>query len=169
VKRARLAWLLLALMLSACGPDMSDLRQYVDEVKSRKTSQIEPIPQMKQYEAFAYEEGGRRDPFMPTLPERDRNTVGSGPAPDLNRSKEPLEEFPIDSLRMVGRVTYEGKTYAMIKAPDNVIHRVTIGDHLGQNYGKITGVSETQVTLVEVISDGFGGFIERPATLAMAE
>jgi type IV pilus assembly protein PilP len=57
----------------------------------------------------------------------------------------------------------------MIKAPDNVIHRVTIGDHLGQNYGKITGVSETQVTLVEVISDGFGGFIERPATLAMAE
>jgi type IV pilus assembly protein PilP len=156
------------LLLSACGPDMADLRQYVDEVKSRKTSQIEPIPQMKQYEAFAYQEGGRRDPFMPTIPERDRS-AGNGLLPDTNRNKEPLEEFPIDSLRMVGVVNYEGKQYAMVKAPDNVIHRVTIGDHLGQNYGKITKISETEIALVEIVADGFGGFIERPATLASAQ
>lgn len=169
MSRLRVAGLLLALLLAGCGPDMSDLRQYVDEVKARKTAQIEPIPQMKQYEAFAYQEGGRRDPFMPTLPERERSATGSGPVPDLNRNKEPLEEFPIDSLRMVGRVNYEGRTYAMVKAPDNVIHRVTIGDHLGQNYGKITAISETEIKLAEIIPDGFGGFVERPATLATAQ
>lgn len=156
----------MALALAGCGPDMADLRQYVDEVKARKTTQIEPIPQMKQYEAFAYQEGGRRDPFAPTVPERDRsNTL----APDTNRNKEPLEEFPIDSLRMVGTVNYLGRQYAMVKAPDNVIHRVAVGDHLGQNYGKITGITDANVTLTEIIPDGFGGFIERPATLAIAE
>lgn len=158
-----------AALLAACGPDMADLRQYVDEVKARKTAQIPPIPQMKQYEAFAYQEGGRRDPFLPTIPERDRSSAGNGLRPDENRNKEPLEEFPIDSLRMVGVVNYNGRQYAMVKAPDGVIHRVSVGDHLGQNYGKITKISETEIDLVEIIADGFGGFIERQAMLAAAQ
>jgi type IV pilus assembly protein PilP len=86
--------------------------------------------------------------------------------PDLNRSKEPLEEYPLDGLKLVGAVTYKGREYAMVKAPDGVIHRVTIGDHMGQNYGKITKVSEAAVSLSEIIPDGFGGFAERPSTLA---
>ncbi len=163
--------LLATLALGACTPNTQDLQRYVDEVKARKTTQIEPIPQMKQYEAYAYVPEDRRDPFVATLPQRGRSEgLDAGAVrPDLNRPKEPLEEFPIDSLRLVGVITFNNRNYAMIKAPDAVIHRVTLGDHLGQNYGKITKVSEAEVSMTEIIPDGFGGFIERPASLASAE
>lgn len=157
----------LSLTLAGCFGGNDDLQRYVAEVKARKKTQIEPLPQMKQYEPFAYVVGDRRDPFSPTLAARDRGDGGI--RPDLNRNKEPLEEFPLDGLRFVGVVTYEKRIYALIKAPDGVIHRVTVGDHMGQNYGRITKVTEPEVTLAEIIPDGFGGFIERPATLAAAE
>lgn len=158
----------LSLGLAGCSGGNDDLQRYVAEVKARKTTQIEPLPQMKQYEPYAYEIGDRRDPFVATLAPRGGSGDGSI-RPDLNRNKEPLEEFPLDGLRLVGAVTYEKKMYAMVKAPDGVIHRVTIGDHMGQNYGRITKVTEAEVSLAEIIPDGFGGFIERPATLAAAE
>jgi type IV pilus assembly protein PilP len=148
--------------LAACSGDADDLQKYVQDVKARKSKQIEPIPQMKPYEAFAYVPGTRRDPFVPGAPAG----ASSGVRPDLNRSKEPLEEYPLDGLKLVGAVTYKGRQYAMIKAPDGVIHRVTIGDHMGQNYGKIIKVSEAEVSLIEIIPDGFGGFTERPSSLA---
>ncbi len=162
---------LASMLLSACGNDMSDLEVWVAEVKARKTTQIDPIPQMKQYEAYAYVGDNRRDPFVtsPDTQQRPEAVDGSALRPDLNRNKEPLEEFPIDALRLVGVVTFGAKTYAMVKAPDAVIHRVTIGDHLGQNYGRINKVTEAEVSLTEIIPDGFGGFIERPAALAAAE
>lgn len=158
-------------LLSACSHSMSDLETWVTEVKARKSRQIDPIPQMKQYEAFAYVGENRRDPFVASPGETRPNDSGelSSLRPDLNRSKEPLEEFPIDALRLVGVVTFNAKTYAMVKAPDSVIHRVTIGDHLGQNYGRINKVSEAEVGLTEIIPDGFGGYIERPAALAATE
>ncbi|WP_293370003.1 pilus assembly protein PilP [Nevskia sp.] len=160
-----------ALLLSACSRSMSDLEAWVVEVKARKTTQIDPIPQMKQYEAYAYVGENRRDPFIAAPGETRPNDSGelSALRPDLNRSKEPLEEFPIDALRLVGVVTFNAKTYAMVKAPDSVIHRVTTGDHLGQNYGRINRVSEAEVSLTEIIPDGFGGFIERAAALAATE
>ena len=162
-----------ALLLSACGQDMSDLEPYIAEVKARKSRAIEPIPQVKQYEAFTYEARGRRDPFIKLEPERsDSNqvaAVGNGIRPDFNRNREPLEEFPLDSLRMVGTIVLQGTTYSLIKAPDSVIHRVVIGDHMGQNYGRIIGINETEVALVEIIPDGFGGWMERPAALALTE
>lgn len=163
--RSSAALLALAVLLSACSPGMSDLEQYVNEVKARKTTQIEPIPQIKQYQAFAYVAGDRRDPFAPTQPTRDRGQANTL-RPDLNRNKEALEEFPLDALKLVGIVTYENRIYAMVKAPDNVIHRVTIGNHMGQNFGTITKIAEGAVTLNEIVADGFGGFTERPATLA---
>lgn len=160
-----------AALLSACSHSMTDLETWVTEVKARKSRQIDPIPQMKQYEAFAYVGENRRDPFVASPGETRPNDSGelSSLRPDLNRSKEPLEEFPIDALRLVGVVTFNAKTYAMVKAPDSVIHRVTIGDHLGQNYGRINKVSEAEVGLTEIIPDGFGGYIERPAALAATE
>ncbi|MGV2481579.1 UNVERIFIED_CONTAM: pilus assembly protein PilP, partial [Salmonella enterica subsp. enterica serovar Weltevreden] len=85
--------------------------------------------------------------------------------PDLSRNKEPLEEFPIDALRMVGTIDTKGVTYALVKAPDGVVHRVTRNDHLGQNYGRIVGISESEVSLVELVPDGFGGWLERAATI----
>ncbi len=162
------AGLLCACMLTACGSGMSDLELYVADVKNRKPTQIEPIPQMKQYEAFAYEPGDRRDPFVPVEPQRDQKAA-DGPRPDLNRNKEPLEEYPLDGLRMQGTIRYQNKVYALVKAPDNVVHRVTVGNHLGQNYGQIKQISESEIAIAEIVPDGFGGYMARPATLALAE
>ena len=158
-----------ALAAAGCGKGMSDLEQWVADVKAQQSSTIEPIPQAKQYEAFAYVPGDRRDPFAPVEPERPEGMASQGPRPDINRNKEPLEEFTLDALAMVGTITSGGKTFAMVKAPDGVIHRVTVKDHMGQNYGEITAISEAEVSLVELVPDGFGGWVQRPATLALAQ
>ncbi|MBA4285582.1 MAG: hypothetical protein C0434_08640 [Xanthomonadaceae bacterium] len=166
-----LAVLGAALLLTGCSRDMRELESWVAEVKARKSRQIDPIPQMKPYEAYAYSSVNRRDPFAASTGELRPNDAGelSTLRPDLNRSREPLEEFPIDALRLVGVVTFNARTYAMVRAPDSVIHRVTIGDHMGQNYGRINKVSEAEVSLTEIIPDGFGGYLERPAALAATE
>lgn len=162
--------LALAALISGCGPDMKDLEQKVTDVKSRKSVQIEPIPQVKAYEAISYAAAERRDPFIPQKPEVDETEVVSGgPGPDLNRNKEPLEEFPLDGLRMAGTIQAGGATFALVRAPDGVIHRVTVGNYLGQNYGQIKAIDEAEVQLVETVEDGFGGWTTRPATLALAE
>lgn len=163
-----------ATLLAGCGQNMSDLEDYAREVKSRTSKNIEPIPQIKPYEPFTYEAKDRRDPFTPLLQSREEaQAAGAGGAgsvrPDVDRPKEPLEEFPLDSLRMVGTITMQKRAYALIKAPDSVVHRVTVGDHMGQNYGKITGITETEVTVMEIIQDGFGGWVQRPATVALVQ
>lgn len=166
----RMAILGFVIFLSACSGDMSDLEAKVAEVKSRKSNAIEPIPQIKQFDAFVYDATGRRDPFTPVEPQK--NTQGfsdSSLKPDLNRNKEPLEEFPLDALRMVGTIVANGRTFAMVKAPDGVVHRVSVKDHMGQNYGRITAISESEISLSELIPDGFGGWMQRPASLALAE
>jgi type IV pilus assembly protein PilP len=163
---------LAAGLLAGCGGDMSDLEEYALEVKSRKSRAIDPIPQPKPYEPFAYEPADRRDPFIPLLRSRE-DALASGAAgalrPDLNRPKEPLEEFPLDGLRMLGTITMQKRAYALIKAPDSVVHRVSVGDHIGQNFGKITGISENEVVVVEIIQDGFGGWMQRPASVALVQ
>ena len=169
----RLGLVGLALLAAGCAQDMDDLEQYALEVKSRTSKNIEPIPQPKPYEPFVYEPGDRRDPFLPILQSRDAALAAAGGAgsirPDLNRPKEPLEEFPLDALRMVGTITMQQRAFALIRAPDAVVHRVSVGDHLGQNYGKITGISETEVVLIEIIPDGLGGYIQRPASVALTQ
>lgn len=161
----------LSAALVGCGSGLGDLEAWVAERKARKSRQIDPIPQMKPYEAFAYDGDGRRDPFLPTpgsdLPADPGST--SGIRPDLNRNREPLEEFPLDALRLVGIVAFNGRSYAMVRAPDAVVHRVAVGDHIGQNHGRISKVSEAEVRLTEIIPDGFGGYMERQATLAASE
>lgn len=169
-----LGWLVpmtLTLALSACGGGMADLEHYVAEVKARKSTKIEPIPQIKRYEAFAYIPRERPDPFMPPQPESARGGFGGDPSlrPDLNRNKEPLEEFPLDALQMIGTIEMAGRMYALVKAPDGVIHRVTRGNHMGQNYGEILSIQESGITLKEIVPDGFGSWMQRPASLALTE
>jgi len=160
--------LLLVLGLQACSNDMDELQTYIADVKSRKSAAIEPIPQIKQFDAFVYLPSDRRDPFVQIEP-RNENVTTSGLRPDQRRSREPLEEFTLDSLRMLGMVTAQDHRYALIKAPDGVVHRVSLGDHLGQNYGEVVRITESEVGLKEIVPDGFGGWVERPAKLALPD
>jgi len=160
-----------SLLLSACGSGMDDLESWVSEVKSRKSRQIEPIPQIKPYEAFAYVPGDRRDPFVAVEPQREApgGASGAGERPDFKRPKETLEDYPLDALRMQGIIRTPRATFALVKAPDGVIHRVSIGAHMGQNYGQIKTITETEISLTELVADGFGGWLQRPAVLALTQ
>jgi len=163
------AMVVIGLGLSSCSSEQSDLEQWVNEVKSRKSNKIEPIPQIRQYEAFAYDPADRRDPFAPVEPQKQGSSSADGPKPDLDRNREPLEEFPLDALAMVGTIQKGAAEYALIRAPDGVVHRVVVGNHLGQNYGQIQRISEFEVTISEIVPDGFGGWVQRPASLALTE
>ena len=169
--RRPLPWTVVAaaLLLAGCSNDMAELQQYVADVKARKSINIEPIPQVKQFDAFVYLPTDRRDPFVPVEARNEPLQSTSKLRPNSRRNREPLEEFPVDSLRMLGMVTSQDRRYALIKAPDGVVHRVGLGEHLGQNYGEVVRVTESEVGLKEIVPDGFGGWVERPAKLALAE
>ncbi|WP_428623335.1 pilus assembly protein PilP [Sedimenticola sp.] len=160
-----------SLLLAACADtSMHDLKSYVDEVKSRKAGHIEPLPEIKPIETFAYISDGRRSPFESQLQgeETAGQSAGNGLMPDFNRRKEELESYPLDSLRMVGLLEQLGVTWALIQTQEKTIHRVKAGNYLGKNHGQITQISETQVELTEIIPDGQGGYRERQASLALA-
>ncbi|MDP9139479.1 MAG: pilus assembly protein PilP [Pseudomonadota bacterium] len=157
----------LTLTLAACGSGMSDLEQYAAEIKSRTSTAIPPIPQLKQFESFLYVPGDRRDPFVEPQPEA--TTVAVGPRPDMNRNREPLEEFPLDGLRMSGTIQTAGSLFALIRAPDGVIHRVTTRNYMGQNFGQIIAITGSEIKLQELVPDGFGGWAQRDASLALSD
>ena len=160
----------LAAGLAGCGGDMDDLRAYVDEVKARPGGRIEPLPQIRPAPTFVYEAGSRRSPFVPDTPQV---TVSANPdavqGPDPNRPREFLEQFPLDTLRMVGTLNTLGSTFGLVQTSDGLIHRVTVGNHMGQNYGRIMTISDSEIELVEIISDGIGGYLERPAAVALSD
>ena len=160
---------LSTLMLTACGGDMDDLDQYINEIKARPGGRIEPLPEITPYEVFTYvaDAQGMRSPFVPDTPQASGSAGGA--RPDLDRSREYLESFPLDSLGMVGTL-YIGETmYGLVQTSDGLIHRVVPGNYLGQNDGRITGISESEIALVEIISDGIGGYIERDAAVGLTD
>ncbi|HSN69890.1 MAG TPA: pilus assembly protein PilP [Steroidobacteraceae bacterium] len=156
----------LAVAVAGCSRDMDDLEQRVAEVKARPGERIEPLPQIKPYESFAYRAQKLRAPFQPTLP---ADTLASGVRPDAKRPREFLEQFPLDTLRMVGTLKMQGRDFGLVQTKDGLVHRVLPGNYLGQNDGRITQISESEIALVEIVPDGLGGYIERPAGLALAE
>ena len=161
------------LLISACsGGDMDDLKTYVEEVKSRKSQRIEPLPEIRVPELFAYQMHDRPDPFRPFV-EEAREETGStsnkGIAPPANHVKEELEQFPLDTLRMVGTLQKDADNWALVTAPDGAVHRIQPGNYMGKNYGKITLVADDRVELVEIVPDGMGGWQERAARLDLSE
>ena len=113
---------------------------------------------------------------MPDTPQaRVRNDPNAVQGPDPNRAREFLEQFPLDTLRMVGTMnsqvsgTMVSGTYGLVQTSDGLIHRVTVGNHLGQNYGRIMNITESEIQLVEIIADGIGGYLERPAAVALSD
>jgi type IV pilus assembly protein PilP len=166
---ARVALMLGAvLVLAGCTRGMSDLRAWVAHQKSLKGAPIPPLPVIKTFETFTYKDQDKRDPFSPS-PAEQQASNSSGPRPDQNRAKQPLEMFALDSLKMVGTIGAGAKTQALIKDPGGVIHRVTANEYMGQNYGRVTDVTPDHVDLVELVPNGNGGWMERPASIALGE
>jgi type IV pilus assembly protein PilP len=167
ISLARAALLLGVVMtLSACSGD-SDLREWVAQEKAKKGAPIPPLPVIKTFETFTYNDQDQRDPFSPSTAELQ--PANSGPRPDENRSKEPLEMFALDSLKMVGTVGGGASMEVLVKDPGGVIHRVRRNEHMGQNYGRVTAIAEDHIDLVELVSNGNGGWMERPASIALGE
>ena len=167
--RRHLVLTALALALSACGSSGDDLDVYINEIKARPGGRIDPLPEITPYEVFSYAADiqGIRSPFRPDTPQ---SAGGSGgPRPDDERSREYLESFPLDSLRMVGTLDINDTNYGLVQTSDGLIHRVIPGNYLGQNDGRITEISESEIGVVEIISDGIGGYIERDAAVSLSD
>lgn len=159
------------LGLAACGSDNDDLDQYINGVKARPGGRIDPLPEITPYEGFTYiaDAEGVRSPFVPDTPQVTTSGAGGGIRPDSDRSREFLEGFPLDTLGMVGTL-YIGETmYGLVQTSDGLIHRVVPGNFLGQNDGRISSINESEIELVEIISDGIGGYIERDAAISLSD
>ena len=165
--------LLLAIAglgLAACGGDMDDLDSYINSVKARPGGRIEPLPEITPYEVFTYvaDAEGMRSPFVPDTPQAAGPAAG-GASPDPDRPAEFLESFPLDTLRMVGTLDINETVYGLVQTSDGLIHRVVPGNYMGQNDGRITEITESEIVLVEIISDGIGGYIERDAAIGLSD
>ncbi len=184
VFRALVAMLVVCVPLAGCGGgSMADLRSYVAEVKTRPGSPIEGLPPIKLMLTYTYPCAGGiqcADPFEPFFLEPPNpcptpdapgcnNQVVDGPSPDFDRNREELESYPLDGLRMMGTLEKNEQFWAIVRDPDAIIHRVQVGNYIGQNYGKITGITEDKVELLEIIPDGRGGWEEREAQIALAD
>lgn len=163
----------LATSLAACvQSDMSDLEQHVAQIKARPGGRIEPLPQAQPYESYAYSVQDERSPFEPDRPQvavDDQAAEGDGIQPDFDRNREPLEEYPLDTLRMRGTVSIGGEHYGLVETPDDGVYRVQVDNYMGENHGRITAINELEITLVEIVPDGLGGWMERDAALAIGE
>lgn len=155
------------LSLAGCGNDLDELQQKVAEIKSRPGERIEPLPEIKPYEAFTYSAATMRSPFVPSAPVR--NDMANAVRPDVKRPREFLEQFPLDTMQMVGTLQLQGRNYGLVQGKDGLVHRVLPGNFMGQNDGRIVGISSTKISIIEIVPDGLGGYIERPAALALNE
>lgn len=156
--------LLSVLMLSGCsGQKEDDLDRWMKERKAQIKGKIEPLPEVKKYEPFTYNaDGGLNDPF------KGRGAAskgGSGLQPDLKRQKQPLEAFPLESLKFVGYLEQGKKGVALIAAPDKIVYQVRAGNYMGQNYGLVTSLNRDEVTVKEMVQDGTGEYTERRVTI----
>lgn len=172
----RVVVLAVAAGLAGCVvDDHGDLHRYVDEIKARKPGRIAPLPEFKTYETYTYSVQGQRDPFeiISDNVELAGNTIqqsqGDNLSPDMQRNKEPLEKFSLDTLSFVGQLELKNKTWGIITAPDGLVHRVQVGNYIGQNHGKIVEINDTRLEIVEIVPDGLGGWIERDASLTIKE
>lgn len=157
------------LILVACGnEEHQDLKQWMKDATKDLKSRVPPLPQIKEFPVVAYDAGDIVDPFRPSKIDPEKKAGGGGIQPDLNRRKEPLESYPLESLKMVGTIKKERMVYALIQADKNV-HQVKIGNYMGQNFGIVTNITEAELMLRELVADSLGDYAERTSTLQLQE
>ncbi len=172
--RIDMRWLMLGVLVCVGGcargitstpGDAPNLESWVADVRARPAPPLDPLPVMQQFETFEYTAQTLRDPFSDAW----NNAEGGGLRPDPNRRKETLEQYPLDSLDMVGTIGKGAALVALVMGPDKVTYRVRPGNYLGQSDGRVTSVREDGLELVELVPDGAGGWLERPASIALED
>jgi type IV pilus assembly protein PilP len=164
----RPASLCLLLALSACGSGERELQAYIDEVKARPGAPIEPLPEVRPPPSFVYDAGDRRSPFLPSAPERIAGEA-AGIGPNQDRPRELLEREPLDSLTMVGTLHNDRGDFGLIQDSSGLVHRVTIGNYLGQNHGRIMSITDSEIMLDEIVPDSLGGYVNRQASIGLSD
>ena len=163
----------VSILLTACNSGEDNLDRYIAEVKARPSTPIPPIPAVRTYTPYEYEGLSGRDPFRRSTNEGSEQVAstgpGSGPRPNFERVREYLERFDLDTLLMVGTFSKEQSDWALIRDPDGKIHRVAVGNYIGQNHGKVNAIAPDEVELSEFIADGAGGWLVRDASMALGE
>jgi type IV pilus assembly protein PilP len=162
----------VALLCGCGGEEQGELRQELAAMTKDLRGKVDPLPQVRSYEAVPYKGESMLDPFVPgrivVAQAAGIGGGGGGVQPDLNRPKEPLESFPLEGLQMVGTLAQNKDTYALVRAGTNLF-RVKKGNYMGQNFGVITAIDEGQISLKEVVQDSGGDWVERSTTLQMSE
>ncbi len=160
---ARTCVALGCLALAACSSADDNLQHFIAQTDSQPGGYVKPLPAVPKYRTFTYTDQDRRSPFVPS----------EGPGmnsvrPDISRPRQYLEQFPLDTLTMVGILRMKGTLYGLVQTKDGIVHRVTVGNYMGQNDGRIVRITPTQISLVEVVPDGLGGYMKRPAALGIS-
>ena len=151
--------------LAACSGRDADLSRFVEATKKEPGGRVEPLPEVKPYDSYVYSSSAMRSPFVPG----GARGAASGPRPEVQRNREFLEQFSLDSMKMVGTLKLDNQSFGLVQVADGRVQRVLVGNHLGQNDGRITEIVSNKISLIELVPDGLGGYIERPAALALNE
>lgn len=162
----------LLLTQAACTGEQEELNQWMEQQKREVKPSVQPLSPPKKFDPQAYSSLTGVDPFstqkLTVALKQEARQPNSMLSAEINRRKEPLEAYPVDSMSMVGSVVKQGRQYALLRV-DNLLYQVKVGDYLGQNYGKITRISETEIALREIVQDAAGEWIERPTSLQLQE
>jgi len=162
----KLALLLVCFALAGCsGGQNDDLKQFVANAGKGLQGKVKPLPQVKPYKPFTYDAFTLSNPFQP----RKMKTGGRGAHPDFNRPKELLENYALENLKMVGTLELGKTYYAIVKTPDNLLHRIKAGNYLGQHFGKIVKITETKVIIQETVEDANGDWVKKENSLQLQE
>ncbi|KAF0103158.1 MAG: type IV pilus assembly protein PilP [bacterium] len=156
------------ILLAGCAQDEhADLRAFMAQAGAGGQQALEPLPPVQVQEIFSYDAAEQPDPFRPRTLKASKS--GGAFQPDLSRPRQPLEQFPLDGLRMVGTLNKGGQTYALIRTPENTLYRIRKGEYMGQNFGLVVAINDTGIELRETVQDGAGDWTETKATLALQE
>ena len=168
----RAVWLTMTFALVACEADHEELQQWMEQQRREVKPNVTPLQSPKKFDPEPYSSAQAVDPFsnqkLTVALKLEARQPNSLLATEMNRRKEPLEAYPLDSMGMVGSVNKQGQPFALLRV-DNLLYQVKVGDYLGQNYGRITRIGETEIALREIVQDAAGEWIERPATLQLQE
>lgn len=155
-----------AVALTGCSSRDSDLQAFLAQTRQEQPGGVQPLPELKAQESFTYQAQNMRSPFVPG---GSGASSAAGVRPDARRNREYLEQFALDSLKMVGTLSIGGKNYGLVQSKDGLVHRVLPGNYIGQNDGKVASITPSKITVTEIVPDGLGGYMERPAALPLNE